>query len=395
MFVPPQPPKMHLTNSLAVLSAALLALTGPVSAANINRGNHRYNKWSKPDAATTTRWVTVYETHTVTLKSPSAATPKTVYQNIKPSPDNAAAAAPAPVATTLVTQAAPAAETPVAEQQQQQQQQPSQNDNKPAVVQDSSVNAQSVNNAASSSSSSSAQSPSGGKRGFAYNDANLVNNLVNGGTRGSWAYNWDSLSNGLSSGVEFVPMLWGDRPDHTDRWAANVEKSLSEGASHILSFNEPDHAAQANLSPEAAAAAHVKYVNPYAGRARIGAPAITNSNLDGQGTRWLRSFMSACESAGCKIDFCVAHWYSPADQPQSLIDHLNEVHSICGNRPVWLTEFAPLGSDDQNAEFLRNNLNRLDSELGYLERYSYFMVSVGSLMSSQTSLSALGQAFFG
>ncbi|CAI4217260.1 unnamed protein product [Parascedosporium putredinis] len=353
---------MHPTNSIAVITTAVLALSSSVSAANIGR----WNKWSRPEeASTSTSWVTVYETQTVTLKA--SPTQKTVYKNGGQPANNVAAEA-----TTLATQVVAAAETPVAVESNQ----------------GASVNVQAVNNAASSSAS-------GGKRGFAYNDANLVNNLVNGGTRGSWAYNWDSVSNGLASGVEFVPMLWGDRADHTNRWANNIEKSLSEGASHILSFNEPDIAAQANLSPEAAAAAHVKYINPYGGRARIGAPAVSNSNLDGQGTRWLKSFMSACDRVGCKIDFCVAHWYSPASDPQSLINHLNEVHSICGNKPVWLTEFAPLGNDQENAAFLKNNLGRLDGELSFLERYSYFMVSVGSLMSSSTSLSSLGQAFFG
>ncbi|PKS06975.1 hypothetical protein jhhlp_005572 [Lomentospora prolificans] len=370
---------MHSSNSIAAISTALLALSGSVSAANVNR----WNKWVKSqDVATSTEWVTVYETQTVTLKS--ASTQKAVYENLGHAANDDVVP---PIATTLVTQVAPAAETPAATVENAAAEDSQ-------STEESSVNIQAVSNAASSSSGSSAQVPSGGKRGYAYNDANLVNNLASAGTRGSWAYNWDSASNGLANGVEFVPMLWGDRPDHTNRWASNIEKSLNDGATHILSFNEPDHAAQANLSPEAAAAAHVKYINPYAGRARIGAPAITNSNLDGEGTRWLKKFVSACETAGCKFDFCVAHWYSPADQAQSLIDHLNEVHSICNNKPVWLTEFAPLGNDQQNAEFLNNNLNRLDNELSYLERYSYFMVSVGSLMSSTTSLSTLGQAFF-
>lgn len=361
---------MHPANSIAVLSTALIALSGSVSAANVYRWKH----WAKPDqVSTSTEWVTVYETQTVTLKS--TPTSEAVYQNQQPATNAVAApAAEAPAAEASVPN------TPVVEQSSQS-------------TNDASVNVQAVDNAASSSSSS-AQVPSGGKRGFAYNNANLVNNLVSGGTRGSWAYNWDSASNGLASGVEFVPMLWGDRSDHTDRWAGNIETSLNNGATHILSFNEPDNAGQANLSPEAAAAAHVKYLNPYAGRARIGAPAVTNSNLDGEGTRWLKSFMAACATAGCKFDFCVAHWYSPADQAQSLIDHLDEVHSICDNKPVWLTEFAPLGNDQQNAEFLNNNLNKLDSQVSYLERYSYFMVSVGKLMSSENSLSSLGQAFF-
>jgi hypothetical protein len=231
----------------------------------------------------------------------------------------------------------------------------------------------------------------GAKRGLAYNEANLVNNFAPC-SKCVWAYNWDSADNGLSRGdLNYVPMLWGTNSVHTSRWNKNADNMLSKGSTHLLSFNEPDFPSQSNLSPKDAAAGHVKYMNPYAGKAKIGAPAITNSNIPGQGLDWLRAFIAECDARGCAIDFCVTHWYSPPSLTETLFDHLQKVHEICHGKNVWLTEFAPLGSDGEKTSFLQTNLPRLDG-VPYLERYSYFMVSSGNLVLGN-SLSSFGNVY--
>lgn len=233
------------------------------------------------------------------------------------------------------------------------------------------------------------------KRGIAYNEASLVNAILEQGASASWAYNWDSVDNGITSSLEFVPMLWSDRGDHTSRWAANVENMLDNGSTHILSFNEPDHAEQANMSPQAAAAAHAKYLGPYADRARIGSPAVTNSGNPGQGIKWLEPFMSACASEdGCHVDFCVAHWYADHNAEGSLRGHLEDVRSICGDRPVWLTEFAPEGgSEGDYVRWIEREIGPLD-ELDWVERYAYFMVGEPGKLTTGQSLNAQGAAYF-
>lgn len=233
------------------------------------------------------------------------------------------------------------------------------------------------------------------KRGIAYNSADLVNALIKQGVSASWAYNWDSTDNGLSSSLEFVPMLWSDRQDHASRWASNVEKMLDNGSTHILSFNEPDHAEQANMSPQAAVAAHIKYLGPYADRAKIGSPAVTNSGNDGQGVKWLRPFMKACDAdSDCHVDFCVAHWYADHNVEGSLKAHLEEVRDICGDRPVWLTEFAPEGgSEGDYVKWIQREVASLD-ELDWVERYAYFMVGEPGRLTNGQSLNAQGAAYF-
>ncbi|CAM1504204.1 Fc.00g017950.m01.CDS01 [Cosmosporella sp. VM-42] len=232
------------------------------------------------------------------------------------------------------------------------------------------------------------------KRGMAYNDANLANTFGRSCTKCGWAYNWDSASYGLDSKYSFVPMLWDDTPNHTNQWKTNVEAAISKGSKAILSFNEPDNGGQAHMTPAAAAASHNKWLNPYSGRVQIGAPAITNSGNAGEGIQWLKNFFTACNSVsgGCKVDFCPVHWYSGAEWSETLFDHLKNAHDACGGRPIWLTEFAPIGSNDQINSFMTTYLTRLDN-LSYLDAYSYFMVSADRLMSGTSSLSSYGKLY--
>lgn len=343
---------MHLASTLA-----LAALTGNTLAAAVNRPD---SYGGRRPTSTSTKWVTETETMTVTLQRPSATA------------GGASAAEPTP------EPAEPTGESATEEE---------------ALPQSEAARGGSYVESSPSSAPSSAPSLDT-KRGFAYNDPQEVKALLEKGTKGSWAYNWGSSPDGLDdSSVEYVPMLWGADQDKTSSWETNVKAALSAGSKHILSFNEPDHAEQAKMSPQDAAAAHVKYLNPHGDKARIGSPAVTNSQNANEGTKWLQQFMDACEGQGCQVDFCVAHWYSPADQKDTLFTHLEEVRKICGDKPVWLTEFG-LSDGGDEAGFLKAVLKDLD-DLEWLERYSYFMVGgKGTLTSGQGQLSAAGEAYF-
>ena len=218
----------------------------------------------------------------------------------------------------------------------------------------------------SSPSSSEAPAPSysapasggaTGKRGLAYNDASLANSLA-GGPAAGWAYNWLSDSSGLDSSVPYIPMLWGPSSDFTGTWQANAQAGIAAGAQYLFSFNEPDMSTQANLSPEAAAAAWKQYMEPFAGQAKRVAPAVTNGQGDGIGLSWLTSFLSACSD--CTIDAVALHWYyagNPFDEFQSQI---SAVASATG-KGIWLNEFGADGSDSDKESFLGQALPWLDS----------------------------------
>lgn len=250
------------------------------------------------------------------------------------------------------------------------------------------------NNNNNSGGSASAPAAGGNKRGMSYNDASLTAPFLGAGNKVSWAYNWGQRPDGLNApGVDYVPMLWGPIDMHTNTWNKNAEDALNKGAKALLSFNECDFPSQCNKSPAEAAAGHIKFMNPYAKRAAVSAPAITNSNIKGQGLDWLRDWIRACNGQ-CEFAFCAAHWYSPAD-PADLLGHLDKVHEACEGKPVWLTEFAPISGD--KVKFLTDVMKELDTnpKYSYVERYAYFMVGVGEdkLLSAPATMNAVGQAF--
>jgi len=78
------------------------------------------------------------------------------------------------------------------------------------------------------------------KRGVAYNDARFAHQFAFGGSKVSWAYNWDQTPNGDIAGFKYVPMLWGPADDKRFRWANNAQDAINRGWGDLLAFNEPD-----------------------------------------------------------------------------------------------------------------------------------------------------------
>lgn len=233
----------------------------------------------------------------------------------------------------------------------------------------------------------------GGKRGLAYNSGGLLAPFLGPGTQCTWSYNWGQVADSKApSTLEFYPMLWGTGQNFVSSWSKNAEKAIAAGVQYFMSFNECDNAGQANLSPSAAAQGYITYMQPYAGKVKLGTPAITNSGAKNQGVDWLSQFLSACNGQ-CTYDFCAAHWYN-GPEPSDLLNHLLSVYSVC-KKPVWLTEFAPSGSDDQINTFLLDVMDQLDNNatFSFVEKYSYFMAADGSLLSSGTTLSSYGNTY--
>jgi hypothetical protein len=252
-----------------------------------------------------------------------------------------------------------------------------------AVVVTSSAKASSTSSSAAPTSSSTGN----GKRGLAYNTASLMT-CFEDSSHVSWGYNWDSDSAGLSSSFNYVPLLWG--LSHTDVWNTRATSAIANGATHLMSFNEPDMTSQANMSPEDAASAYKTWMMPFAGKAKLGAPAVTNGG-GSMGLNWLAAFLEACD--GCQVDFVTIHWYDSASNTAYFKEHVQNATDVAGGKPVWVTEFAPTGSPS-NADistFLEDVMPWMDSQ-SFVERYSYFMASDGALISG-TEPSTFGQTY--
>lgn len=229
---------------------------------------------------------------------------------------------------------------------------------------------------------------SGGDQGLAYNDLSLLEGFV--GSKAAWCYNWDSTPGGaVPSQFEYVPMLWGLNSDHLDGWSAAAQSAIDSGSTHLLGFNEPDLGAQSNLSPQAAAAGWSN-MEAFASKAKLGSPSITStSGSQTMGVPWLTSFLSACSD--CTIDFVTFHWYGTTDQIDAFEQHVKDVATAAGGRPIWLTEFGATGSVAQQQAFLDQAVPFLEG-MASVERFAYFYVAEGNMVTGG-SPNALGKTF--
>jgi len=224
-----------------------------------------------------------------------------------------------------------------------------------------------------------------GKRGLAYNDASLAN-LFEGYSQVTWGYNWGYPASGLSSSLEFVPMLWGLPSGSDPDWTAAVE---TPGTTHILGFNEPDLGWEANISSSDAATGYMTYMQPFAGLVSIGMPGISNGPPPSEGVGWDEAFMRYCNL--CDMDFAPIHWYGTANT-SAFTSYVEDAY-VSLNRPIWVTEFEASGTDAEEIAFLQDVLPWLDEQT-WVQRYAYFGVFEGYLVNADgTGLSDIGQTY--
>lgn len=258
-----------------------------------------------------------------------------------------------------------------------------------------------VSSAAPSSAAPSAAptspSYSGGKRGLAYNDVTLTTPFEG---KVSFAYNWGAAENGkLPTGAKYIPMCHRPNlyPSASD-WFSKVEAAVKGGSNAVMGFNEPDHAEQANLTPEQACTAWNTYLNPivekFPGVTIIG-PSVTNGPAP-MGLDWLSRFTKACP--GAVWHAANIHFYDiyDANTLSRFKTHIEKAASQCGGKKIWVTEFGlnpGSATAAQAAEFLKGAMEYLDGN-DAVQGYSYFMVGVGeNMLNSAKGLSSVGSVY--
>jgi hypothetical protein len=255
--------------------------------------------------------------------------------------------------------------------------------------------------AASSSSSAAAPSKnpssggnySGSKRGLAYNDASLCKTL---GSNFGFGYNWAQVENN-DIGTNFIPMMHRPSESTPEAWLKNIDKACAKGTKAVMGFNEPDHAEQANLSPEAACAAWKQYMNPVASshpEVTIIGPSVTNGPSP-MGLSWLEKFHAVCPDAivhATNIHFYDIYENATITRFRAQVEKAAAIYG----KPVWITEFGlnpGSASTEQAVKFLTEAMAYLDAS-DKVQGYSWFMVGAGeNQLNSGTGLSALGQAY--
>lgn len=253
----------------------------------------------------------------------------------------------------------------------------------------------------SSSATTKPSSPSytGGKRGLAYNNADLCSAF---GDKFTWAYNWASVPGGdLPSGVKYIPMPWGPDKISAEKWLQNVDDAVKSGSDVIKGFNECDHTSQCNMSPAAACQAWTTYMEPVASAhpsVRILGPSVTNGGGE-MGLTWLKNFQSGCPSATWHA--ADIHFYDIYQEGEGqagtvgrFIAQIEKAAEQTGKK-VWVTEFGlnPGATAEQSAKFLKGCMEYMDSS-DKVEGYAYFMVGSGeNQLNSGTGLSSIGEVY--
>jgi hypothetical protein len=190
-------------------------------------------------------------------------------------------------------------------------------------------------------------------------------------------------------------MLWSNNSDLISAWSAHASAAINSGSTALLGFNEPDlcQGGSSCMDVQTSVTVWKRYMEPFAGKALLGSPAVTNAGAP-NGLTWLQNFLNTC--TGCHVDFINIHWYSNKWAGASYFkSQVQAAHAMSGGRPVWITEFGLDDSDgtyttaDLHA-FLQQVLPWLDAQ-DYVHRYAYFMDTPGMLLNSDgTGMSDTG-----
>ncbi|MFF7334660.1 sigma-70 family RNA polymerase sigma factor [Streptomyces sp. NPDC008150] len=189
-----------------------------------------------------------------------------------------------------------------------------------------------------------------------------------------WYYTWSTQHPGITTpaGADFVPMIWGS--------ASVTDSALAQARAngpYLLGFNEPDMAAQSNMTVDQALALWPKLT---ATGKIVGSPAVA-FGADRAGG-WLDRFMTGAAAKGLRVDFITLHWYGGDFRTPQAVDQLTSyVKAVYARyrKPIWLTEYALIDfsngtsfpSPSQQAAFVTASTKALDA-LPYLQRYAWF-----------------------
>ncbi|XP_045173776.1 uncharacterized protein LOC123535253 isoform X2 [Mercenaria mercenaria] len=195
-----------------------------------------------------------------------------------------------------------------------------------------------------------------------------------------WGPNFDKIESESGCNIDdryldpFVPMIWGYSPN----WSTDIYR-VDHRNEFILGFNEPNHKAQANLSPQEAADAW--HIVEYAGKNTvIVSPAAAKCGggvdkcIEAETIDWLDQFFGnvcAPDPGPCRVDYIATHIYTcKATKLMRLLTELYDKYKL----QIWLTEFAcPYDvTVDEQLEFMQAALPLLE-ESDYVYRYAWYV----------------------
>ena len=212
--------------------------------------------------------------------------------------------------------------------------------------------------------------------------AGYINRLAD--IKGDWGYNWGRTnSTGVPSSFVFHPMQWGNFNWNTLEQLVPTWKR-DDRALHVLGFNEPDGAEQANLTVEQA-------ISLWPRLERTDMPLASPVTVN-PGNAWMDSFMTQALALGYRMDVVATHKYpTPSSgDPQGFIDEL-EAEYVAWDRPIWLTEFSTVDwngnatwTEEDNYNWLAEFMWRAES-LPWLRHFSLFLFTASATYPEPTN----------
>ncbi|MGZ0014782.1 glycosyl hydrolase [Yeosuana sp. AK3] len=240
------------------------------------------------------------------------------------------------------------------------------------------------------------------KRGVAYTNNSKRWSHKTSELKAHWMYSWGNvLRDEVPENVEYIPMFWGKgsvNQENLDR----IKQLIDEGkVKYVLGFNEPDGAAQANMTVDEA-------INLWPQLETLGvplgSPATVNPNND-----WMVEFMAKAEAQNLRIDFITVHSYG-GPNVLSFINKMKETFNAY-EKPIWITEFAVadwnatsaannVHSEETVIQFMSELLPALDA-IDYIHRYAWFdgvgraPLASSALYDEDGNITPLGQVYAG
>ena len=143
--------------------------------------------------------------------------------------------------------------------------------------------------------------------------------------KSDWYYSWGSKSIADLTDIEFVPMKWNAKSVTDANWADIL---AHQDVTHVLGFNEPDGAEQANMTVDKQIELWPKMLES---GLRLGSPAFAGNYTQ------LYEFIDRCDALNYRVDFIPVHLY--LDSPsQNFYNTCKTVYDRT-KRPIWITEF--------------------------------------------------------
>lgn len=232
----------------------------------------------------------------------------------------------------------------------------------------------------------------------------------------TWYWTWAAKANPNTT-QEFVPNKF------SRWWPSNADVLQNHSSPYILTWNEPNHKEQTNISPTNKGVQE-DWKKLYAAAKKagklIGSPQVAgcggNCNpKTGNGfDEWLVPFLEGvcpkCTSPSfsqscCDVfpDFITTHiYYGSIDQGKSTLE---AVKKRFPKVPLWITEYGFSGDPKNEAEGIKNVMDFaaiLDRE-DQVERYSWFQFAYQKTansrqfnqLSNNGDLTAVGKAYLG